>query len=70
VKFRVDVLQTPRERLHIWRYGKGKADGVAGRGVGVLTHDEHPNVWEGELEGTKDDFISGQPRSTCCDFGA
>ena len=70
VKFRVDVLQTPREWLHIWRYGKGKADGVAGRGVGVLAHDEHPDVWKGELKGAKDDFISGQPRSTCCYFGA
>lgn len=70
VKLRVDVLQTPREWLYIWRYGEGKSDWVAGRGVGVLAHDENPDVWEGELKGAKDDSISGQPCSTCCDFGA
>jgi hypothetical protein len=46
-KLRIDVLQASWEWPYVRCDGKGQADCMPGRGVGILTHDEYPDVWEG-----------------------
>src|SRR5699024_11165864 len=62
-----DVAQTSGQ-AHIGGHGKAQADGVAGGGVGVLSHDEYAYVVEGLLEGTQHVVPGGQVGTSLGDF--
>jgi hypothetical protein len=53
-QLQVDVDEAPRQRPHVLLHREAEADRVAGRGIGVLAHDEHAHVGEGTPEGVED----------------
>ena len=65
-----DVDEAARQRPHLWRHREAQAHGMAGCGVGVLPHDEHPDRAERLGEGAQHVLARWQVAAARGEFGA